>query len=179
MSLETVGGYRMVCKNLEVAGVIDDAGTVMLTEVGMTLSGCEAEGFKCRSEGKSEGVVETSAVSGVLGVILKGETALKNKLGIELTNSTTAGGPFLSAMCGGVPVETRGYVIFPVTANKMLIKATYKATATKGKQKPERFEGGPKAVLETSISGGGYTQSDLVMTAAQTNEEAIEFNSVF
>jgi hypothetical protein len=54
-----------------------------------------------------------------------------------------------------------------------------KVAATKGKQKPEKFENGPKAVLEESIAAGSYEQTGLSVAITQTNKEKVEVNSVF
>ncbi len=63
-------------------------------------------------------------------------------------------------------------------ANKMLLTATVKASAATGKQKPESFVGGPKDILEESFKGGGFNRPGLTLTTTQTNEEAVEVNSV-
>jgi hypothetical protein len=49
---------------------------------------------------------------------------------------------------------------------------------TKGKQKPERFVGEAKDVLEASFNGGPFEQAGLALKTNQTNEEKVEVNSV-
>lgn len=54
---------------------------------------------------------------------------------------------------------------------------TIKFAATKGKQKPERFEGGPLSVLEWN-SGSGPEQLGLTLTMLLTTEEKLEVSTV-
>jgi hypothetical protein len=87
-------------------------------------------------------------------------------------------GPFMQFSCGPTAVTVRGSVLNPVKSNKMLLSATLKYAASSGKQKPEKFEGLPKDVLETEFGEAAAEQSGLKLTTKQTNEEKIEINSV-
>jgi hypothetical protein len=69
-------------------------------------------------------------------------------------------------------------VLNPVKTNKMLLSATVKYAETAGKQKPDRFEGMPQDVLETSFGEAPLEQSGVKLTTIQTNEEKIEISTV-
>ena len=66
----------------------------------------------------------------------------------------------------------------PVKTSKMVLMGTVKYAATAGKQKPEKFDGLPKDVLETSFGDAAFEQSGLKLTTIQTSEEKIEINTV-
>jgi hypothetical protein len=87
-------------------------------------------------------------------------------------------GPLIEFSCGATLVVIRGSVLTPVVANKMNTIATLKYAALSGKQKPEKFEGQPKDVLETAFGEAAFEQSALKLTTVQTNQEKIEINSV-
>jgi hypothetical protein len=118
-------------------------------------------------------------LAGVLGVIKKGKTRAVDAIGLDLFPEQS-GGLVFEASCAGLPFEARGSVISgPLTRNKMVTVGTVKLTASRGKQKPELFEGEPKDVLELNTNGGPFEQLGLTLIATQTNEEPIEINSVF
>jgi hypothetical protein len=79
--------------------------------------------------------------------------------------------------CGTAPIAIRGAVIVSLPVAPMST-FTLPYSESRGKQKPERFLGGERAVLELSTGGGPYEQAGLKLTATQTNEEKIEVNSV-
>jgi len=60
----------------------------------------------------------------------------------------------------------------------MVLTGTVKYSASIGKQKPEKFEGQPKDVLETSFGEAAFEQTGLKLTTIETNEEKIEINTV-
>jgi hypothetical protein len=60
----------------------------------------------------------------------------------------------------------------------MSLTPALKGSASKGKQKPEAFVGEPKDILEESLNGGAFEQAGLTLTTIQTDEEAVEVNSV-
>ncbi len=81
--------------------------------------------------------------------------------------------------CAGTTAAVQGSVLVPVAADKMLATATWKAAATKGKQKPEGFLGEPADILEESLNGAAPEQAGLSITTIQTGEEPVEINTVF
>jgi hypothetical protein len=70
-------------------------------------------------------------------------------------------------------------LVLPVPANKMMLTQVLKFTAAKGKQKPEKFGEGERDVLEASFDKGAYEQASLTVKVTDSNEEAIEINTVF
>jgi hypothetical protein len=77
--------------------------------------------------------------------------------------------------CGGNRTVLTGSVLVPVEVNKMVHTTKLQYKASKGKQKPEAFEGAPADVLENSRG----EQVGLGFTATQTNGEAVEINTAF
>jgi hypothetical protein len=75
-------------------------------------------------------------------------------------------------------VELEGSVLVRVTADKMLATSTVKYKATKGKQKPEHFEGELIDVLTASPNGGTPEQLGETVSSTQASEEAVEINEV-
>jgi hypothetical protein len=84
-------------------------------------------------------------------------------------------GPFLQYTCttSGVSVIA-GSIIAPVVSGKTLKTTTFKLIASAGKQKPESFEGGVRDVLTNALA----EQVGVSLTATQTNDEAVEVNTV-
>jgi hypothetical protein len=175
-TLETVKKEKVVCKGETSTGNFMNKTEVETTP---TFTGCEALKLKCSTPGQPEGTIAVEALQGELGVEKKGETAIKNKIASNLYKKGNRNGQIVEFSCGGFIIKVKGTVLFPVTANKMLASATVKFTASKGKQKPEKFEGGPKEVLESSFGGGAFEQSGQTITVIQTNATAVEANTVF
>lgn len=80
--------------------------------------------------------------------------------------------------CGGVSVLVRGSVIVPLKADKMSRTQALKFKASKGKQTPESFVGGPKDVLQESVNLGAFEGTGLKAAITQASEEEVEVNSV-
>jgi hypothetical protein len=174
---DTVGGVKFTCP--DVKGTGEYTGTKTVGRLLITLTGCETAGGKVETPGQPEGRVVLSPLAGVLGVVKKGETRAKDIIGLDLFPEES-GGPVFQVTVSGTPLEERGSVISLPVKNRMLATATIKFVEVKGKQKPERFEGEPKDVLEENSNGGPFEQAGLTMLfATQTNEEPMEINSVF
>ena len=174
-TLETKLGAKVICKGQSATGEITGLKTIALSPV--TFTGCESGGFPCSTEGSASGEVVTVPLVGELGIEKIGTKGpVTNKIGNELSPAT--GEEFVHFTCAGVTIKVRGHVISPVTSNKMLLTATVKFAATKGKQKPESFVGGEKQILESSFAGGPFEQSGQTITTLQTTEEKLEISSV-
>jgi len=143
--------------------------------VTLTFEGCETSKGQCTGPGQAHGTVVTSPLQGELGTIKKGEQPVKTKAGIEL--SPSAGGAFAECSISTINVQMRGSMIAAISGNSMKTVYTIKYTQAKGKQKPERFEGGPLAVLEWN-TGLGYEQLGLSFTMILTAEEKLEVSTV-
>jgi hypothetical protein len=149
----------------------------------LTLTGCKQIGAKkgtsteCSSTGAAPGEIVTTALEGVLGVEKLGATSATNKIGLDLYPVGRTG-PVMEFSCASTTVSVQGSVIVPVTADKMSVTQALKAKASKGKQTPENFEGGPNDILEESFNSAPLEQTGLTAAITQDNEEAVEVNSV-
>jgi hypothetical protein len=171
--LETTRGTKVFCTGASYAGeYLEPKRVGNLIE---TWTGCSSGSLRCSSVGRAAGEVVTNPLEGSLGVIAKGSVPTKNKIGLRVL---PVSGDDADFACGGLPFTVRGAVIHQVTIDKMLTVSSEKYVQGKGKQKPERFEGGVKEVLELNINGGPFEQTGLSLTATQTNSEAIEVNAV-
>jgi len=179
-TLETKAGTKVTCTGLSAAGKYTGLTTVTVTKT--DFEGCESGGIKCNTSGAGTGVIRVKELEGELGLIktnIKGST--KDKIGNVLWpkgGTPTSGSEFVEFACGGLTVKVKNSVISPVTSNAMKLAATVKYTASKGKQKPEEFLGGPKYFLESKFSAAPYEQSGQSATTIQTNEEKVEVRSL-
>jgi len=144
----------------------------------LALTGCKRGTEKCSSMGAAPEEIVTNALEGELGVETLGATSASNKIGLDLYPVGKTG-PVMEFSCGITTVSVQGSVIAPVSADKMSLTQALKAKALKGKQKPEGFAGGPKDILEESFNSAPFEQTGLTVAITQTNEEAVEVNSVF
>ncbi len=173
-TLETVSKAAVTCGGgVALAGEL--ASPTTLAGVSIRLKGCASGAHACTSAGLAAGELETQPLEGALGW----ESKAKKKVALELYPDGGAGA-FLRYTCAGAAETTvTGSVLVPVKAGKAAaVSSTLKFKASKGKQKPEAFEGGGKAVLSSSSGGGPPEQTGLTLTATQTYEEAIEINPV-
>jgi hypothetical protein len=104
----------------------------------------------------------TTSLTSVLGVINKA----KKEAGVSLEGPSAI---FAEFECGSVHQVISGSVIVKVPVNKMQTHFTEAFTQSKGKQKPEQFEGQPKDTLTCGGLQCGFTSKDTI-----TNEEALE-----
>jgi hypothetical protein len=175
VKLETMTSKEKVtCTGESSSGEITGSKTV--GNVTITLTGCESLGGKCTTAGLAEGELQTASLEGVLGV-----ERITEALGKETVHAAIdlypAGksGPFLEYTCStsGLSVLT-GSIIAPVASGKTVKTTAFKLVATAGKQKPESFEGGVREVLTNTLA----ERVGVSLTATQTNEEAVEVNTV-
>jgi hypothetical protein len=175
-TLETVGGTKITCKQEESPGEFKNA-----KEVGGVVAKfneCKVSTIPCNSTGAAAEEIVTSSLGGVLGVEkVSTEGPVKNKLALELHSEA---GNVAEFSCGGLPVVVKGSVLHPVSANKMLTKATEKFSATKGEQKPSFFAGEKEDshILESNTNGGPFEEAGQTITAIATYEEKIEASTV-
>jgi hypothetical protein len=170
--LETVGKAKVTCTGESSSGSITGLKTV--GSVLIDLTGCESAGAKCTTSGLAEGELQTVSLEGELGIerITEKEGREIRHIALDLYPPGHSG-PLLEYTCAGSePAALSGSVLTPVMAGRMLLTATVKFTASGGRQKPERFEGGVQDVLRNLLG----EQVGLTMSSTQTNEEAIEVN---
>jgi hypothetical protein len=180
IQLESVSGSVITAKSQKATGEVTGAKTNIAEKI--VFGGVEFKGFKCKSTNPAatkEGEVKVKDLNGFMGIYKKGETTAKDKGANRFVpKEGGAGATFVEFSCSVIPVKVRGAVLNPVTVNAMKLTATVKFTGAKGKQKPDRFVGGEKETLESSIEGGPFEQSDQVLTTQQKNEEKLEISTV-
>ncbi len=180
VTLETVHGLKVICTGETSTG--EYTSPKLEEDVVVTLTGCEANGYEASSAGAAEGEVVTDPTECELGIIEKGETPAKDKVGLSCAEEDQFawikwGSPH--GYGGEVELCIRGWWFFSTTANYMRhLTSTLKSEQSKGKQKIEKFEEGPREILESNLDGGSFEQIGLALTTVQTNEEVIEVNSV-
>ena len=174
--LETTSGSRIECSGLSASGEYSTTKTI--ANLTTTFTGCEVGGLEvaCQSPGASAGEIVSSTLKGELGVDKTEGVPTKNKIGIDLL---PASGTVVSEFaCGGVSIVVTGSVIHDVKTDRMLLEENEKLTQKNGLQKPEKFEGEPADVLESSLGGGPNQQSGLGLLSRLINEEKMEVNAV-
>lgn len=167
--LEAVGGTHISCAGEHGGGEV--SGPKSVAGVQITLTGCEdSAGGSCGNGARGE--ITWNALAGSLGISKSGETALKDKVALDL-------GPvsFEFSCQEFIRLVVQGSVLVPVHTNAMVLTGAQRFAENKGKQKPEGFEGSPKDVLEQSEFGAPFEQAALSASLLQTNEEKIEVSS--
>lgn len=172
-TLQTVAGTAVGCKTETSGGEYNSTKTV--TNVIVTFKECASAGLKCNTTGQGEGELVTNPLEGKLGF----ENKAKKKVAFDLFPAAGDGGLFITFNCSGLHLEVEGEVLVNFPADKMTSSVTLKYSGKKGKQKPEKFEGEPPSILETSIDKAPFEQSGQTITTTQTNEEELETNAVF
>jgi hypothetical protein len=174
-TFQTVHGAKITCTG--EGGTGEYAGSKALAGLTLAFSGCESTGQPCTSAGASTGDIDTGALEGTLGVETHA-TKVRGKLALDIAPAM-GGETFARFSCATSEVTLRGSVIVPIQDDKMGSSFALKFAASKGKQKPEHLAEAAKDVLEESIAGGHFEQTGLTAKITQTNEEAVEANSVF
>lgn len=173
--LETVAGSKITCS--EESGTGEYASSSTVSNVLLSFAGCQTSGGQVNSAGQPAGHVVMNLLHGALGVVKTGATAKQDKIGLDL--SPQESGDVVAEMaCGGLLFVVKGSIIVPVTANAMQLTSISKIAQSKGKQKPEQFEGEPKDILEFNANGGPFEQAGFGLEVTRTNEESVEINSV-
>ncbi len=169
-TFETVRKAKVTCLGGSSTG--EYKGINEVANVVLRLTGCESLGQKCTTPGLAEGEITTKKLEGEFGWEV---TFQKVALALYPIGKT---GAFAEYRCGAGGLKTiTGSVLAPVIVNKMQTTSTMKYAQTAGKQKPDHLEGGPIAVLTTSLPGEPLEQTGLKLSATQVNEEAVEINA--
>ncbi len=150
----------------------------------LKLTGCEEAGRgECHDEKQSAGEIALNPLEGELGTITVASTAKKPKPPSIGSSLHARGGQadIASFVCGSAinSIVIEGAAI-AVTAplDSMTAKFTLALAATKGKQKPEAFEGGAPASLLVSLAGGAPERAGLSVTLTASGEEPLEIKAV-
>jgi alpha-tubulin suppressor-like RCC1 family protein len=190
LALEVSGGPKLVCGSSALDGEWTGAKTAA---VNLHLTGCEAlpEKRKCQSNPSSPGEISTSqAAAGSLGLIVGG---LHPKAGLDLKPKSPSPS-LVSFTCGGPPEAGSGELwsvqgsvigaIRPVDAMRMAFALRFQGA--RGKQSPERLEGGITDTLVVErLAGTEKLTAGAVLTLrdgtrhliTSENEEALEIKA--
>jgi hypothetical protein len=183
IQLETVKEEKIICKGQTSSGEVTGPKTNIANNILFT--GCEfTEVGVCENTGTA-GQIKVNDLNGTLG--FQTETGEQKKWKVANLFKPKTGSIFAEFTCAGVPVvvksntEALGGVMNPITANAMKLSATVKFTATKGKQKPEKFAADPLGTKRTLLSnklGQAFSQAGQTLTTIQKNEEKLEVNTL-
>jgi alpha-tubulin suppressor-like RCC1 family protein len=175
---ETVAHKVVQCGNARGEGSY--SGSKSITNFKLRFTGC-TNGVQCTSPGqeagkRNEGVVNTSVLSGHLGVITIGKEPQETIVGFDI--SAPGKGTVMEFECGTeVKYVWHGGLILPWrTTDKMSNKFQVKFLEDKGHQNIESFENEPKEVLFASINGAPAEQGGMTATFEVKNKEKSELN---
>jgi hypothetical protein len=191
VELETTKEERIVCtgtngKGKEARtseGEVTGPKTNIATKI--VLRGCEIPEFAVCENTGTAGEIKMNDLDGTLG--FQTTTGEQSKWKVANLYKPKTGSIFTEFTCIGVPwvvksnSESLGGLMNPITANAMRLSETVILTATKGKQKPEKFAADPtgtKRVLLSNKLGGAFVQTGLTLTTVSTNEEQIEVSTL-
>jgi alpha-tubulin suppressor-like RCC1 family protein len=158
VTLETVGGLKVKCSSGDFTGEYTGTKTASVT---LALVGClnGATLQKCQTTPIKEAEIETPPIEAELGFIKGGE---RPQVGLDLKPA-----PPIAFDCGTFGEETHMLVsvegsaigaIQPANSMRSTFKVIY--TASKGKQVPERFEGGVTDTLTLQRTVGSTTTTE-------------------
>jgi hypothetical protein len=169
----SVSGDEILCTGESSPGRYAGTKSASMT---LIFTACEfthrlGEGIPCQSTGQPQGTIVTAALGGELGVVKRAKKAVSDQLGIELV---TPSGTFMEFECSVVRFHVQGADIALVASNVM----SRTLAITFAGEEPERFEGGPLAILEVSVDGDAYERFVLEFVITATNEERLEVSSV-
>lgn len=171
--LETAAKSTVQCTESALTGEYTGSQSMRLT---IRFAGCDAPGAlggRCQSEGAPEGEIQTSALSGQLGVI---KAAKKPTVGWDIK---PAEGSYVATFkCGQADVALVGSVIAPVTSvDKMTSAFVLKLKAAKGVQKPTQFEAAISDILGF-VTNAAEEPVGLTMTSTLEEEEPLEIKAI-
>ena len=177
--LTSVNGQKVECKTESSAGEFFEGNNKEAGNMTIKFNECVALGQACTSPGAKAGELVTNDVEALIGW----ESKAKKKTDIELhpAKSVTSG-LFIEFECAGLVVKVRGKILVPIKNDKMTSSEVLKYKASKGKQKPEKWEeSSSPVILEASFKGGPFEQSGQEITSTLkelAGEEALELNAV-
>jgi len=178
---QTVAGKTLTCQSEQGTGEYSLSDSKQMIAITLEMKGCEGNGFKCTTTGKSAGELVFNELAAEVGFenVAKHKTALKLEPG-------SAGAAFIEFKCVGLEVQMRGKggaagagILIPIKNDKMTVSEALKLKAAKGKQRPLSWEGVPaETYMEMNFEHAGYEQAGWNGETLITNDEAIELNRV-
>jgi hypothetical protein len=178
-TLATKGGKTVTCTSEKSTGEYL-SGDNKHESTTVEFAGCVSNSFKCTTEGKASGELVTNPLEGEVGY----ENKAKKKTALKLYPKAPQK-KFIEFKCIGLEVKVRGKgeengagILVNIKNDKMATTETLKYKATKGVQKPVKWEGpNPETYLESNFENLGYEQSGQTITSTVKNEEAIELKA--
>jgi hypothetical protein len=177
--LTTVAGQKVECKTESNTGEFFEGTNKEAGNMTIRFNECKSLSLECTSPGAKAGELVTNDVEALVGW----ENKAKKKTALELypAHSVTSG-LFIEFECDGLVVKVKGKVLVPIKNDAMKTSETLKFAASKGKQKPEKWEeSSEKIFLESSFKGGPYEQAGQEITSVLkelAGEQALELNAV-
>jgi hypothetical protein len=180
--LETVTGVKVTCKTATNSGTIPANGANAVREATVTFTGCEADGFKCKTAGAAAGEVRTNLLKGQLGYLGAVESG---KVGVDLVPE--AGELLAEISCAGgfAKARLRGGLIGEIAPLNVATKE-FSLTFEQAGGKPEwskifleePFESGKykevNSVPEVSLDGFPFKDAGLESSDQITTEENVK-----
>jgi hypothetical protein len=179
-TLATKGGKTVTCTSEKSSGEFIAGTDNKHEQTTVEFAGCKSNTFACTTAGKASGELVTNELLGEVGF----ENAAKKKTALKLYPAPSAKGKFIEFKCIGLEVKVRGKgeeagagILVNVKNDKMTATETLKYKATKGVQKPVKWEGpNPETYLESNFENLGYEQSGQTITSTVKGEEPLELN---
>ncbi len=178
-TLATKGGKTVTCSSEKSSGEYLVGGNNKQESTTVEFAGCVSSGFKCTTEGKAEGELVTNELIGEIGF----ENKAAKKTALKLEPAASAKGKFITFKCVGLEVAVRGKgeekgagILVNIKNDTMTATETLKYKATKGVQKPVKWEGpNPETYLESSFEKLPFEQSGQTVTSTVTNEGGMKY----
>lgn len=179
--LETVKGEGVTCKAQTSEGEL--TGPKTNRNYNIVFTGCESAGLTCIStnpKATNKGEIVVKELLGEIGIYKLGATAEKDK--IANLFKPASGEVLTEFECSGLKLVVKGEVMAPILTNKMASVETVKFSASKGKQKPEKFAeepAGTKHVLYAKNSKlEEFFQAGQTLTTVQSGAEKVEASTI-
>jgi hypothetical protein len=179
--LETVKGEGVTCKNQTSEGEL--TGPKTNRNFNIVFTGCETAGLPCvgtNPKASHGGEILVKELLGVIGVYKTGETVAKDKLANDFFPAS--GEIFTEFECSGLKLVVKGEVMVPIKTNAMASTQTVKFTASKGKQKPEKFVADPAGLKRVLYAKNSkleeFFQAGQTLTTIQTGAEKVEASTI-
>jgi hypothetical protein len=174
--LETVGGSGTECKSETSTGEFAPGNNKEEKNIIVKFKECMTLDEPCSTPGAAAGEIVTNELEAIVGWEKK---AAKKTDVMLYPAKSVASGLFTEFSCTGIVIKVRGHVLVPIKNDKMTSTETLKFKATKGKQKPENWEGTPEhAILEAHFADNGWEQAGQTITTTLKGEEELELNAV-
>ena len=181
IQLQTVKGETVKCKRQTSEG--EYTGPKTNRAFNIVFTGCETAGIVCiglNPKAANAGEILVKELDGEIGIEKFGATAGADK--IANVFSPASGEILTEFECAGLKLAVKGEVMVPIKSNAMFTTATVKFTATKGKQKPEKFATDPAGTKRVLFAKNSkleeFFQAGQTLTTIQTNMVKAEASSV-